>query len=204
MNKRTTSGKDAGASDAAVIAASLSRPLEFTRIFERHNRVVYGFMVRRVGFQRAEDLTSEVFIRAFDHRARFDGTYDSARPWIFGIARNVYLNAQRSRSRRREFPTDNAEPTAPQPDLADEVVTSHAAASTLGDPALAQALAELHPDIRETLLMFTVDELTYQEIADILEVPLGTVRSRIGRARKHIREQVGWSPRKSGEGSNRV
>lgn len=189
-------------SDAKVITRSLADPYLFGEIFERYHRLVYGYMVRRVGFDKAEDLASEVFTRAFDNRERFDSTYQSARPWILGISRHVYLNEQRRRYANREFPTDGHGASNTGPDHADAVVDGHVAATVLSDPDLARALAELHPDIRDALLMFAVDEMTYQEIADTLDIPLGTVRSRLGRARRHLREQTNHDARTEAEGGD--
>lgn len=175
-------------SDAAIVERSLGEPEQFAVLFDRHHRAIFGYFARRVGAVDAEDLTSEVFMRAFDARGRFDMAYESARPWLFGFARNIYLNDRR---RRRVPPLvpirDNDVAVS---DHADSVIWAVGAASRLRDPALVAAIEALHPDIRETLLMFAFDEMTYSEIARILDVPLGTVRSRLGRARSAVREQA--------------
>ena len=75
--------------------------------------------------------------------------------------------------------------------------------AALATSELATAIHELQPDMREALLMFAVDEMTYQEIADALQVPLGTIRSRIGHARNHIREQTADTMRMYGDGGER-
>lgn len=174
--------------DADVIGASLEVPERFGVIFDRHHSAIFGYLARRVGRDRAEDLTSEVFIRAFDRRSTFDVEYVSARPWLFGIARNVFLNDRRAQYSDRTgplFDTDIA-----TVDHADAVADAFDAQAVLDNPSLADAVTSLHPDIRETLLLFAVDQLTYGEIATVLGVPLGTVRSRLGRARAAIREQA--------------
>lgn len=188
-------------SDANVIIASREEPERFGVIFDRHHAAIFRYLARRVGRGRAEDLTSEVFIRAFDRRARFDVAYESARPWLFGIARNVFLNDRRSQHNERTgplFETDVA-----TIDHADGVAEAFDAQAVLDNPGLAAAVVSLHPDIRETLLLFAVDQLTYGEIATVLDVPLGTVRSRLGRARATIREHIGSDTRiRHGDGRN--
>ncbi len=176
--------------DAAVIAASISEPDLFAQIFERHHRTVFGNIARRLGIDRAEDLTSEVFIRAFDSRVRYDPSYPSAQPWLLGIARNVELNELRRTYSLRNHLVDAPDAESAIPDFADQTVETQHLRSILNDESLVAAIAGLSHDIRETLLMFAIDEMSYVEIGTALDVPLGTVRSRIGRARQRIREQT--------------
>jgi RNA polymerase sigma-70 factor (ECF subfamily) len=70
------------------------------------------------------------------------------------------------------------------------VIEAQHLTSILRDESLVNAVNSLHPDIRETLLMFAIDEMSYVEVATALDVPLGTVRSRLGRARRAVREQT--------------
>ena len=95
-------------------------------------------MVRRCGFDAAEDLASEVFARAFDARTRFDVSYDTARPWLLGIARNVFLNEQRSRARTKSFPTDDAGIAGADPDHSDSVIDAQFAWPLLPPRSLRQ------------------------------------------------------------------
>lgn len=179
--------------DAEVIAESSGDPERFGAIFARHHQVIFGYFARRLGRHSAEDLTVEVFIRAFDRRDTFDTSRDSARPWLFGIARYVFLNHQRARRAERTGPLFDTD--VPIDDHASSVSAAVDASIVLRDPRLAEAIASLHPDIVETLLLFAVEELTYGEISQVMDVPLGTVRSRLGRARAAIREHTGRGPR---------
>lgn len=176
--------------DAEVIAASFSDPELFARIFERHHRTVYGNIARWIGIDRAEDLTSEVFIRAFDARTRYDPTYPSAKSWLLGIARNVQLNELRRTYAIRNHVIDAPDAEGAIEDFAGEIVETQHLRSILSDESLVSAIDGLNPDIRETFLMFAIDDMSYVDIATALDVPLGTVRSRLGRARKTIREQT--------------
>lgn len=85
---------------------------------------------------------------------------------------------------------DNPDAEAAVPDFAEGVIEAQHLTSLLRDESLLNAVNSLHPDIRETLLMFAIDEMSYVEIANALDVPLGTVRSRLGRARRAVREQT--------------
>jgi len=176
------------ATDREVIVASLLDPQVFAVVFERHHPAIYRYLARRCGSTCAEDLTSEVFTRAFDHRSRFDEGRESARPWLFGIARNVLMNELRRRSNDRA--TSVAEVHGEVSDPADMVTWAVDARRYVIDSGLGQVIADLHEDIREVLFLFVFGELTYREIAETLEVPLGTVRSRLGRARAAVREHA--------------
>ena len=186
-----------GASDTDVIAASLTDPQAFAAIFIRHHQAIYRYLTRRLGPTSAEDLTSDVFTRAFDHRSNFDLERESARPWLFGIARNVLMNEQRRRANDRANPVAVIRQEVPDP--ADAVAWAVDARSYVVESGLAQAIASLHEDTRETLYLFAFAELTYAEIAETLRVPLGTVRSRLARARATIREQASPSTRSMDE-----
>jgi RNA polymerase sigma factor (sigma-70 family) len=171
--------------DSAVIERSLSDPQEFALIFDRHWRSLHAYCTSRAA-AAGEDIAAEVFRRAFDHRRRYDRRLQDARPWLYGIATNLLRHHFRSsrrkdRADRRALAFAELETTA-QP-------LEQLEAQMLG-PRLTQALQSLPVADREALLLFAWAELSYQEIALALDVPLGTVRSRIHRARARVREQV--------------
>ena len=171
--------------DAVVIERSLRDPSEFALIFDRHWRALHAYCTSRAA-SAGEDIAAEVFRRAFDHRRRFDRRLDDARPWLYGIATNLLrhhfrASKRRDRADRRVLAFAELEITvAPLEQLE---------AQMLG-PRLTQALQALPVADREALLLFAWAELSYQEIALALDIPLGTVRSRIHRARARVREQV--------------
>src|SRR5882672_427179 len=76
-------------SDAEVIRASLGKPEAFKALFERHFEAIFGYLARRSGPDAGSDLASEVFVRAFASRSRFEPTGADARPWLYGIAANL-------------------------------------------------------------------------------------------------------------------
>ena len=165
-----------GNSDASVIALSMSRPEAFATIFDRHFAAIHAYLARRIGYSRADDLASATFTTAFERRRRFRAGADTARPWLFGIATNLLRNERRSELRAvRALLRIEPTTTSDAPDLPGI------------EPRLASLLAQLDPDQRDVLLLHTWGELSYEEIAASLAIPVGTVRSRLARARGHLR-----------------
>lgn len=174
-------------SDAELIAASLSEGGEFSVVFDRHFATVFKYVARRIGTDAAGDVTSEVFVRAFEARDRYDLSRSSARPWLYGIASNLvrdHLRRQRRRSRAYLR-------VASLEEAASEAVINDAearASAVLMAPKINAALGKLNPKDREVLLLFALGELTYEEIAEVQSIPIGTVRSRLARARRRMQE----------------
>ena len=175
-------------SDADVIAASLAEPAAFGAIFDRHASTILRYFGRRVEPAAAEGLLGEVFRIAFEQRASFDPSRASARPWLYGIAANLVGRHRRSERRRLHA---MARLAARQPIDQNDVVGEHAAGSLDAAEAwsrLAGTVDALPAVEREALLLFAWENLSYDDIADALGVPVGTVRSRLNRARRRLRE----------------
>jgi RNA polymerase sigma-70 factor (ECF subfamily) len=166
---------EAAPSDADVIAASVDDPRAFVAIFDRYFRTIHRYLARRVGREVAGDLASETFARAFDVRSRYDVQRPDALPWLYGIATNVLAKERRAEQRRLQ-----AWSRLPRSEDAERL-------SPGLDEDVAAALAALPRGEREVLLLYAWAELTYEEIAVALDVPIGTVRSRLSRAREHAR-----------------
>jgi len=189
--------------DARAIADSLRRPSAFEAVFTRHFAAVHRYAQQRVGVDAADEIAAETFLQAFDHRRRFDTTQPSARPWLLGIATN--LMRRRWRDEKRQL--------AAYARTLEAAVADGAAAETAAPPVdgvdrdLAAALASLTGDDRDALLLFVWADLSYLEIADALDIPVGTVRSRISRARRRLRERLApesESPAPEREGTPRT
>jgi RNA polymerase sigma factor (sigma-70 family) len=173
---------DCADDDGRAIAASTSDPDAFLAVFDRHFDAVYTYLARRVGIAEAEDLAAETFAQAFAGRARYDATKADARPWLYGIATHLLRRHWRTEERRlRAYARTGVDP----------LLGTDADAS---DPVLARALAELSRDERDTLLLHAWADLGYEEIALATGVPVGTVRSRLHRARRRLREALGAAP----------
>jgi RNA polymerase sigma factor (sigma-70 family) len=172
-------------SDAALIVVSRAQPEAFAALYDRHAALLFRFLIRRAGRDTADELLGETFRVAFERRSSFDPSYSTARPWLYGIASNLLARHRRSEGRRlaataRLFTQRDPEPPA-------DVVASNVDARRLF-PRVLDAVAALPGGERDALLLFAWEELSYDEIAVALTVPVGTVRSRLNRARKRIRE----------------
>jgi RNA polymerase sigma factor (sigma-70 family) len=170
------------ATDAELVGRAVGGdPAPFVELVRRHEAAVHRYLSRRVGADVADDLLSEVWMAAFTSLGRFDGAWSSARPWLFGIARN------RVRSFRRLRQPSGGGPDAalnPWPD-----VDTRLATQARGEEIRA-ALRALPAEEREVLLLVAWEELTPSEAAIVLEIPAGTARSRLHRARMALRRDL--------------
>jgi RNA polymerase sigma-70 factor (ECF subfamily) len=168
-------------SDASVIARSLADPEEFATIFERHFDEIHRYLRRRYP-QAADELAAEVFTAAFDARGRYRALGDSARPWLYGIASHMLARRRRSERRALRAYARSGGRLEPVPDdFADAIARADAERRSV---RLAGALAQLNGEDRDALLLYALVDLSYEEVAFALEVPIGTVRSRLARARR--------------------
>ena len=172
--------------DAEAIARSLEEGQAFVLLFDRHFDVVQRYLRRRLPGAIADDLASETFTVAFDCRKRYDLDRPDARPWLFGIATNLLRRHRRSELRELHA-LARAHAAA---ELAVDGDAERRLDTLAAGPALAEALASLETRDRDALLLFAWGELAYEEIADALEVPVGTVRSRLHRARRLVRTHL--------------
>jgi RNA polymerase sigma-70 factor (ECF subfamily) len=157
----------------------------FALLFERHAKAIYNYCFRRVGdWGAAEDLLSVVFLEAW-RRRRKQLPPDKVLPWLYGIATNVVRNRRRA---DRRYRAALARVPAPrfEPELTEEVE------SRIDDERLMrralELLAELPRDQQDVLVLCDWSELSYDDTALALGVPVGTVRSRLSRARAALRE----------------
>lgn len=191
---RTTTGargeavnRDWDAPDGQVIRRSIEDPQVFEVVFERHFDTIYGYLARRAGQHVGEVVASETFCAAFDQRDRFDSSRGDARAWLYGIATNLLHRHWRTEGRRRRvderFRRDRSvDQTPAQPH-------DRLQAGAL-DQDLRAAVAELNDGDRDVLLLYAWGGLSYLEIADALEIPVGTVQSRLHRARTRVRHRL--------------
>ncbi|TWP44287.1 RNA polymerase sigma factor [Lentzea tibetensis] len=171
--------------DAELIERSLRVPETFATIFDRHAPHIQRYLARRLGQQVADDLLAETFLAAFAKRGRYDLGRPDARPWLYGIATNLVGQHRREEVRRYRMPSVVPD----ESDHADRVaadVTAQAMRSMLTG-----ALASLSTADRDVLLLIAWEQLSYDEVAAALGVPVGTVRSRLHRARRKVREALG-------------
>jgi len=171
-------------SDAAVIRRSLGEPEAFGMIYDRHAATLLRFLGRRAGAKVAEGLVGELFRIAFERRRTFDASRETALPWLYGIGANLLLKHRRAEAR---WLRASARMAAGR-EAADRRSSAAVLEARLLFPRVAHAIQALPSDEREALLLFAWEELSYQSVAEALELPIGTVRSRLNRARAHLRE----------------
>jgi len=171
--------------DGEIFARSVAEPEMFTIIFDRYYRSVYGYLSRRVGRTVADDLAAETFVRSFERRSSYDPRFERALPWLLGIAVNLLAHHRRSEARqfRALAVSVGLEPRESREDAVGRVDADTTRRLIAG-------LEQLDDYDREALLLYAWGELKYQEIADVLGIPVGTVRSRLNRARRKLRQAL--------------
>jgi RNA polymerase sigma-70 factor (ECF subfamily) len=183
----------AGDTDAEIISRMHDDREGFARVFDRHYSAIHGYTARRLGPDLADDVAAEVFLAAFEQWRRFDLSQPNARPWLFGIASKVIARHRRAEARRYRAiaRTAHALPAggAHAGGHAGQVAARLDAQALRG--RLAAALRDIASADRETLLLVAWADLSSEEVARVLGVPPGTVRSRLHRARKKLRAALG-------------
>jgi len=187
-------------SDADLWARSRAGDAEaFGALFDRHARLIYNYCFRRVGSRAtAQDLLSMVFLEAWRRRDK-QLPPDKVLPWLYGIATNVVRHQRRS-DRRFAAALSRLPAAETEPDFADD------SAERLDYERQAQqALALLHalPQREQDVFVLCVGmELSYEDAALALDLPVGTVRSRLSRARARLRELNPGYGHEQGESPN--
>jgi RNA polymerase sigma-70 factor (ECF subfamily) len=188
QQSRAEAEASADADDAAVVQLSRHEPEHFSVLFRRHAPYIQRYVVRRLGQDAADDIVAETFLLAFRQRDSYDQTRADARPWLYGIATNLIGRHRRAEIRLyRALARTGADPVMePFTDRVDDRVSASAASRRL-----ATAVARLPEKLRDTLLLVAWGDLSYEEVAAALGVPVGTVRSRVSRARSKLRQALG-------------
>jgi RNA polymerase sigma factor (sigma-70 family) len=174
--------------DSEIIAGSRADPAMFAEIFDRHHGELHRYLRRRAGAGAAADLAAETFVTAFARRGAYRSQGSDARPWLYGIAHNLLRNHLRHEHRElAAYARRGAEPAEDAGALAEfSLADARADAAAAGGP-LRLALAGMPAGDRDVLLLFAWADLSYAGIAQALDIPVGTVRSRLNRARLRLR-----------------
>lgn len=175
-----------GGTDEQLLIESLTTPERFAVIFDRYAPVVHGYLSRRVG-ALADDLVNETFLLAFRGRDGYSPGRAPVRAWLFGIATNLVRRHARDEERRYRAFGRAAGHVESSTELG-EVAGRVDAQALRGE--LTAALAALPREELDVLLLWTYPQLSYAEIAAALGVPVGTVRSRLHRARGKVRTHL--------------
>lgn len=171
--------------DGALIRASIADSAAFRELFVRHHDRVRTYVVSRLGPSFADDCVADTFLEAFRIRSRFeDARGNDALPWLLGIATNAIA---RQRAAEQRWIRQRVE----QPfDLDAESLDRDGAISRIdaGRMArdLAAAIGEMPDHERDAFLLVVLGELSYEDVAVALDIPIGTVRSRVSRGRARV------------------
>ncbi len=162
----------------------------FSAVYTEHVDAIYGFLARRVGAQLAEELTAQTFVEALARHDRYDPERGPIGPWLFGIAANLLRRHYRQEERALRAIAAYAGRVPTEVDDDEERVASRVVADERW-PAVAEALLAMSPGERDVLLLYAWADLPYSAIAAVLDVPVGTVRSRLSRARGRLTAILG-------------
>ncbi len=153
----------------------------WVELLERYGRRVYGiayhFTLRK---EDAEELSQEIFLKVFENLHRFDGRY-SFGAWVVSLARNLCIDQYRRRKREKSFVHVSDEAVMPLLTASDDPARN--ALQKERTKLLFEAIADLPEELSEILILRDLDGLAYEEIAAALDLPDGTVKSRLFRAR---------------------
>lgn len=166
--------------DAQLLASVAGGEFEaLAPLISRHHVAIHRFVARRIGADAdAEDIVSETFECACRRAGAYNPIGADARPWLFGIATNLLrTHARREAAMYRAYARTGVDPAAPSAEACARFDDGHGR-------VLAGALARMRAEHREALLLYALGELSYEEVAVALEVPVGTVKGWIHRARK--------------------
>lgn len=180
-----------------VVLARQGREAAFRELIGRYERPVFSLIYRLVRHrEKAEDLSQETFIKVLNALDRYDPSYKFS-SWIFKIAHNTALDLLRKKepdtlsldgSPHAETPSE-VEATTVTAVSSDESPEEYAASKELGE-VLERAIATLRPEYRTAIVLCHVEGRAYEEIAEIMGVPLGTVKTYIHRARNELKRQL--------------
>ena len=150
-------------------------------LVEQHYESLYRYAYRLSGSAAdAEDLSQEAFCKAQTQFAQLRDP-ERAKPWLFSILRNAYLHRLRTEKTHRPVSLDA---------IGDLVAAPPAEVPEIGSEQLQQALSELPEEFRTPVILFYFEEMSYRDIAEQMDLPIGTVMSRLARAKAHLKDRL--------------
>ncbi|MBI2952302.1 sigma-70 family RNA polymerase sigma factor [bacterium] len=179
-------------SDSDVLADVMAGDVEaFEKIVDRHKNRLFNFVYRFVGDREtAEDIVQETFLRAFRRRKEYRAIANFS-TWLFTIAGNLAKSELRRRKRWRFFSLNWDEESETGIEIPDESHRPDTMAETaMTDEMIQEAIESLPANYRKVILLRDVEGLSYQEIAKIVSRPVGTVKSRVNRARLRLQRRL--------------
>ena len=164
--------------------------LAFTQLVERHQQRVMNIAARYVGRNTdVEDLAQEVFLRVYRHRARWQPTAKFT-TWLYQITANLSLNWIRDRKRKQmislDAPVGDRDGSPPEPPARTDLGPGHAAELAEQAAVVQEAIAELPGNQRLAVILFRQEGLSYQEVAEAMQLSLSAVKSLLNRAKSNL------------------
>lgn len=184
--------KDSSPSDEELIERFQKGDIRaFEQIVQRYKDQLLNFVFRFLGNQeQAEDILQETFLRVYRNRHAYRRVAKFS-TWIYTIAGNLARTELRKRKRRRFFSISDMGVEDKDFEVSDEVFNPESYVDTvLHDDVIQQEINKLSPKFREVIILRDIQELSYEEISKILRIPIGTVKSRVNRARLRLQAQL--------------
>ncbi len=181
-----------GLSDGEILSEVAGGDVEaYGKLVHRYRGRLYNFVFRFVGDpETAEDIVQETFLRAFRKRTEYKAIANFP-TWLFTIAGNLAKSELRRRKRWRLFSVDRDEESDTGLDLPDESFRPDTVTeSSITDVQIQRAIDTLSDNYRQVVLLRDVDGLSYQEVSEIVNCPVGTVKSRVSRARMKLQQKL--------------
>ncbi len=170
--------------DSEIVERSWNAPQAFGELFDRHAPAVARYAIRRIGEGDSQDVVSETFLVAFKKRRGYDLTRADARPWLFGIATLIFQDHRRTEAKLwRSIAASSS--VALLHDVTGDIDSRLDAGSAV--KRMARDIRKMPDHDRDVLLLHAWGDLDYLGIAEALDIPIGTVRSRLNRARRVLR-----------------
>lgn len=186
LNKLQDSGDDAAVDAVLLTACRSGDRAARQQLYELSHYRVFRLMIRMVGMQDAADVTQQVFLQVFRKIDQFAGN-SKFETWLYRLAVNEALQHLR-KGRRWDFRHLNVEPVSHH--ISEDSRAEH-------QEILEHALSRVDPELRSIFLLREVEGLSYREISEAIDIPEGTVGSRLNRARRELQQHLGdlgWEP----------
>jgi RNA polymerase sigma-70 factor (ECF subfamily) len=184
-------GADSALEEVLIRKCRRQEPVAFAQVVDLYQHRIYGYVRRMVATaEDAEDVAQDVFVRAYQHFPTFDSRC-SLRSWLFRIATNLCIDRARSSQRRKSIEGGKEEVTFEDLNLAADGFDPAEIVLTreLSD-IVERAIEEMSAKLKSVLLMHDQQGMSYEEISKVLDVPIGTVKSRLFLARAHVQKAI--------------